>query len=66
MYTVFTEDGKPKHNRFGLVIFVRTLSEARDNVDPGDRIVAWSSSGSPRTTWVCGPDHKVRVMPRTR
>jgi hypothetical protein len=65
MYTVFTEDGKPKYH-LGLVVFVRTLSAAREHCEPGDTITGWSNSGYARTIWECGPDGKVRVVPKAR
>lgn len=60
MYTVFQADGSPRRNRLGLVVFVRTLREARLWTEPGDTIQGWGSGGSPRKRWACGPDWKVR------
>jgi hypothetical protein len=65
MYTVFTEDGKPKFH-LGLVVFVRRLSTAREHCEIGERIVGWSSSGSPRTTWERKPNGRLTVVPKSR
>ena len=46
-YTVFGPDGEPKVSRLGLVVFVRTLAQARAAMDPGDTVQQWSSSGGP-------------------
>lgn len=67
MYTVFTPSMRPKTNWAGLVIFVRTLSEARQEcTQPGERIIGWASSGYARTVWECGDDGKIRVVPKER
>jgi hypothetical protein len=67
MYTVFDGAMKPKFNRIGLVVFVRSLSEAREHcTEVGDRIVGWSSSGSPRTTWERQLNGRITVVPKAR
>jgi hypothetical protein len=65
MYTVFAEDGQPKMGIFGPV-FVRTLSEALKHVEPGEKIVHWTSSGGVKTTWLCQPNGKIHLVPKAR
>jgi len=51
MYTVFTEDGQPKINRIGMVVFERTLALAKAQMVPGDSVTRWSSSGYAVKQW---------------
>ena len=50
MYTVFDGD-QPKLNRFGIVIFERTLALAKAQMVPGDSVTRWSSSGYAVKQW---------------
>lgn len=52
MHTVFNPDGSIKVGPVGLVVFVRTLAQARRAMVPGDTVVTWASSGYPRATRV--------------
>lgn len=48
MYTVLNAAGDPKI-RCGIVVFVRTLAQARTAMQPGESVVGWDRSGHPRS-----------------
>jgi hypothetical protein len=61
MYTVFSGQA-PKRDRFGLIVFVRTLKQARDACEVGERVVGWTNSGHPRAVWSRHADGKFRKV----
>lgn len=64
MYTVFQANGRPKTNWAGLVVFVRTLKEARaECTQPGEKIVGWTSSGGVRRVWIRRDTGKITPEP---
>jgi len=61
MYTVF-RGHEPKRNRLGLVVFVRTLADARAQTEVGERVVRWNKYGHPAGVWSRHPDGRFRKV----
>ena len=66
MFTVTTEDGHPKVNVLGHVVFTRTLAEARAQMVPGDSVITWSNSGAPLLTRKMDAAGRLQVRPVRR